>query len=1261
MSRKLEPKQEYITSYSNGLAQDERHLAPLASDYVKIDERTLTDLVLFTQEFSRLVLFYNADNEIFDDWRRFFQKSQVVTLATISQIKLDVLAREFSEHTQVASRIFPGNVQLRAIKRMFADTLDLALLLDRWLKDLRKENRQLRVANQIRKAITGDLATSMCRFGKYAEEAATPAGLNTSMNVDTASLSNVWDNEGCTAESIFIGATPQEKISHGASFIAAIFQKLLQEALRVQATAQRELSSTLSDLTAVKPHIGLLVAFFKIYRHTQQSLNTISERHLRFYYRSVLRMVPQSFVPDNALVYFDLTPGDEAYSLAAGSLLLAGKDATNKTLYYELRDGLDVLPAKIQQINTQFVASNPLVYTGTDSAGYITNVFSQSNADQTAVSRSGSMPRWALFGEDQYEKSDRNRTMQDARIGFALASPTLYLQEGERSITFQIRFQKEDFEQGMLKWLQEMADNQKISVEAAFSRIMLDALTLELTTETGWVTIERYNAIFNQEQYRMDLLLELDVTQPAIDGYQEKIHQSRLETSWPVCLVTFRPEAPVYPLSLLSGMRLSDFYTKVSVTGVKNLSLYNQDSKLSVDNPFMPFGATPSVGDQFIIGSSEALEKQLTSLEILLQWSNLPTDPNGFKDYYANYDVEINNEDYKVRLSRLKDRKWQPLGDARQQFDMFETKEEGSYDNTTPLSDTTTFDNIDTERLDSSPTYAFTKTQEFNQQTQSGYVAFEMTAPEFGFGQNDYTDKLNEVNLINANLVIKNKNKETVDLKPLPNPPFSPEAKAVSLNYSAESNLFPAEGEVRKNPIDGDQLFHLHPFGEHEIPIATDRSSVLLAPDLLPLGNLMLGLSGIQGGEVLSLYMMISEGSVSDNLRMDPKVQWWYLQDNQWKPFEEHELLMDTTFNAIQAGLVKLQLPARMDTEHELMPTGLVWLRASIPSSLQLTRTIYGVAVNGGAVVWKNQDNDLAHLESPMLAGSINAIENQPASIKSVNQPFPSMNGKMPENDTAFHIRASERLRHKNRAVTYTDYEMLVLQQFSEIYKAKCFSAMTQDSLSDQGNVLVALIPDIEDPRVNNVFRPKFSRSKLETIRNFISERASPFVKIDVLNPFYERIRVVCTVAFVNQQNNGALVKQLDQDISVFLTPWLSKGQGRVEFGGSLYKSDIQAFIEGRDYVGFVTGFSVVKTVDNDGKYFFTDTADPSLGDGQEEIVPLRPWSILVSATSHEISVQNSKNYVAPSPRGIGNMMIKTDFIVTAKTATEETTTQPET
>jgi hypothetical protein len=63
--------------------------------------------------------------------------------------------------------------------------------------------------------------------------------------------------------------------------------------------------------------------------------------------------------------------------------------------------------------------------------------------------------------------------------------------------------------------------------------------------------------------------------------------------------------------------------------------------------------------------------------------------------------------------------------------------------------------------------------------------------------------------------------------------------------------------------------------------------------------------------------------------------------------------------------------------------------------------------------------------------------------------PYSSFGGRETEDTTEFYQRVSERLRHKERAITIFDYERLVLESFPEVYKVECVNPAGETELCD--------------------------------------------------------------------------------------------------------------------------------------------------------------------------------------------------------------------
>jgi hypothetical protein len=220
----------------------------------------------------------------------------------------------------------------------------------------------------------------------------------------------------------------------------------------------------------------------------------------------------------------------------------------------------------------------------------------------------------------------------------------------------------------------------------------------------------------------------------------------------------------------------------------------------------------------------------------------------------------------------------------------------------------------------------------------------------------------------------------------------------------------------------------------------------------------------------------------------------------------------------------------------------------------------------------RDQGNDPGHLATPLAAGSIGKLKERLAAVKKVEQPYASFGGRVEEGD-GFEVRVSERLRHKGRAITLFDYERLVLQAFPDIYKVKCINHTDRQQEHVPGNVRVIVVPDLRNRNAVDPLQPMASLDSLDTIQEYLAERAGNFATLHVTNPDYEEIRVQCQVRFHTGYDQGHYLGQLVSDVQHFLSPWLHDEAADISFGGRIHGSSVLQFIEQRLYVDFVTDF----------------------------------------------------------------------------------------
>jgi hypothetical protein len=234
-------------------------------------------------------------------------------------------------------------------------------------------------------------------------------------------------------------------------------------------------------------------------------------------------------------------------------------------------------------------------------------------------------------------------------------------------------------------------------------------------------------------------------------------------------------------------------------------------------------------------------------------------------------------------------------------------------------------------------------------------------------------------------------------------------------------------------------------------------------------------------------------------------------------------------------------------------------------------------------------------------------------------------------------------VKHKNRALMPWDFERLVLDKFPSIFKVACLPNMTSNSLDSPGSVL--LVVTSHSSKAMNPNEPVVSSELLYQIKEYLSEFISPFVKIEVRNPSYERIKIMCSVAFTESFNYGFHLQRLNEDLNKYISNSLATGTPIIELGGRINTSDILTYMRTLPYVDFITKFSMVQAArDFSGNYVLLDTARE--GDVKTFLQASKPWSVLVPALEHQITVQDDKFELKSLQSGIDSLELGHDFII---------------
>lgn len=1004
----------------------------------------------------------------------------------------------------------------------------------------------------------------------------------------------------------------------------------------------KQLLEQLSTRDNIEPHLALYLTFLQLIQTLQEQANGFTQNHLDFYYRNVLNLQPLNGRADEVHVVFELARTATEQFLAAGTTLDGGKDDTGTKRLYKLDNDIVVNTAVITDLRSTYVPEDKV-----DEVHYATVANSQDGLG-------GKLPpedqSWSAFGRE----ADTDRKLPALPVqktGFALASQVLEMKEGDRIVTVEIT----------------LAIDSSFNLTEA-NKLGANALEIFYSGEKGWIgpnaATLKFSAITGSTQrVKMEITDGgLNKSVPAVTGYNAALLGKDFNTQQPLMQVLFTQTTSGKLRKMLLRSTVVNTRMKVAVNGVTTLQLQNDMGLLDPKKAFMPFGPIPVKGASFYVGYEEVLQKNIDQFSFDVSWQGAP---ESFRTHYDNYferdalfriasrsinsDLRIVGSVLNNSLSVLNDNN--PISNN----DYFTAKiaVKGQSNNI----NTKLFGNNATEDvrwpLGGAPAVtSIPSSYKILSNTFKSYYTDQklvLASPNFysysnvGLAISNWW-KLPLLNLVNpvkpvdttkgfARItldkdffhkkypgVFATRMREEVSEDQLPLEPYTPLIKTFSLNYTASTSV------VNVNDINFSafntrelQFFHADVFGVAEQHgylkdnfnklLKLSSTNVFLLPQHPVGGAFYIGLDKVEYGQSVSCLFQLAEGS-ADPEADTQDVQWSILCSNEWRSFRPEELLMDHTNHLLRSGIIKWAIPAEASKDNTLFPAGKLWIRGQVKDPRAICRFIQ---LHTQAVKATFVQGTGATVMNVLAAGTISKLSEKLASIKKVEQPYGSDNGQLPENNVEFQTRVSERLRHKQRAVMAWDYERMVLQQFPEVYKVKCLqhSAAGTDSCcagQSPGHVAIIVVPDLRNRNAINPLEPKVSKDTLVSIQDYLQAHTGMFVTLHVENPHYEKVVLDFKVRFKTLGDTGYYKKLLNEELKQFLSPWAFSASQDIAFGGAARKSVLLNFIDGRDYVDFVTDCNMYHQVGN------------KKSGNVNEIIVSDPRAILVSGNTHTIN-----------------------------------------
>jgi hypothetical protein len=750
----------------------------------------------------------------------------------------------------------------------------------------------------------------------------------------------------------------------------------------------------------------------------------------------------------------------------------------------------------------------------------------------------------------------------------------------------------------------------------------------------------------------LDLVARLGAGDPPLVGCDAAVHGGGWQTRLPILRLRLRAYGGLFPYSMLESAQLLSVGLAVQVNGLRQVALHNQLGPLDPAKPFQPFGPLPAQGSYLVLSARELACKPLSALRLNLRWSGLPQDAAGFAAHYAGYPGAPDNRSFRVTPAVLRDGQWQGPSSTP----LFAADGPAQ-----PLAarSTVTFDAAllrqHHQPLDG-PIPA--EAPAFDVGARRSLLQLQLTQPPGAFGHGDYAGVLTEV---------VSRNARRRRHAPLPRAPYTPTLEGLTVDYRAESVIHVAGVQPASDtaaagsataasaaaPVDGDRLYHLHPFGLERVHPHSESRALRLLPAVAHDGNLFIGVQAPTAPSRLTLLFHLHEESAVPRSGPMPQAHWQVLMGDRWVRLSASQVLSDGTAGFLTSGIVVLDLPPGIDDRHQVMPTGLYWLAVGVDEGFERFAGLHGVHAQALQAVRQVAPGAAAGPLSP--AGVVTPAVPVPG-LASVQPVGPATGGRAAESAAQLKVRMGERLNHRRRASTPWDYERLILENFPDVGQAKCFSAGQWPGLAP-GQVLVAVLPSaLRFDRAAGTLYPRMNAVELQRMEQLLGSLTSPFARLEVRNAAYERVQVRCTVRLQRGAPEGASLQRCEQAVFDLLCPWMPGGL-QASFGWAVRAEEIEARLRELDCVQFVTGLSMLHIVRNDdGRYGLADTARPAgaaLAPGSArgtvhrvEVRPAVPWSIAVPMDRHMIGLTAGQEGRRPEATGITQLAIGSNFII---------------
>jgi Baseplate J-like protein len=696
-------------------------------------------------------------------------------------------------------------------------------------------------------------------------------------------------------------------------------------------------------------------------------------------------------------------------------------------------------------------------------------------------------------------------------------------------------------------------------------QLKINGTILDTTKYTFWITGEKKVIEITNKTGNN---LKIPASEKKIIAYNSELHKEiKANTIYPVLKIIPKPETPQLNILTLE--------IKVQVNGFKNFIVATDTGLVDINKPFKPFGEFPKSGNGFVIGSNEFFVKNRATVDLHIEPLFSGKTATVVADFRNLTEVKTGSRGKKTRryintldtiIEKFQDGFWQDT----KATDM-------SFVNTNPITEYQETDKIP------------------DNLSTSGYLKVTLDDTDFD-GEKFLT-----------RFIVASKAGGTI--------PVAPTINSIYLDYTVIDTY---TNGVGNNPIEID---HILPFG-YKKDTPNDSKFPHDAPNG---GEIYLGFENVISRNGLSFLVQLAEGTANPR-QETATITWSFLNQNDWTLIDMHDI-GDETNGLTQSGLVQLTIPEFSTSETTILEESLFWLKITVDRTDAICHFI-GVHAQALKAVLSDFDRIGSVFDENTPKETISKLHEPITFIKKVTQPYSSFGGRKKEDDLLLYQRSSERLRHKKRAITSWDYERLILEEFSEVYRVKCLNHYRYNAttISNVSAGYVTLIPIAKSNDYQNPisWKPLLPLGTMKKMQQMIAKIASPHARIIVKTPTLEKIQVKFNVKYheIPGADTRLYATELKKIINAYLSPW-AFGNTEVVFVNAIEISALIQLIDNQSFVDFITDFEVNQIILNDSNDLPKTTFY-----NVKKIIPMTDFTLFVPNESHTITEINPNTII---------------------------------